>query len=85
MTNEFGNIIYILEKEEGKNPHKKKKPLLFMNRHNSKYSDSQATGSYLIESIITKPEWTVIQQTMIQYTPHHKSHNLKQGYRSIHK
>lgn len=24
MTNEFGNIIYILEKEEGKNPHKKK-------------------------------------------------------------
>lgn len=83
MTNEFAYIIYILEKEEGKNP--QKKPFLFMHRPNIKCSDSQATGPYLLDPTITKPEWSVVQLSMIQYIFHNKSHNLKQEYRSIYK
>lgn len=84
VTNEFLCIIYILEKEGGKKS-PQNKLLLFMPRHNIKCSDSQATEPYLLEPIITKTEWSVIQLTMIQYILHDKSHNLKQGYRSIHK
>lgn len=56
-----------------------KKPLLFIKTHSIKCSDSQATESYLLESVITKPEWTVIQLTIIQYIPHNKNCNLKTG------
>jgi len=44
-----------------------------MHRPNIKCNDCQANGPYLLEPIITKPEWRVIELTVIQYILHDKS------------